>query len=241
MKRLAVAGLLACNMASLAETKTACEPSRVQNLVSREQAPGNILKLVSVAAQYPEKAIKLGKEGSVEIQYVVDSSGATCDLKVLASTPRGLFSQSALEAVSQWKFATVMSDEGPVAVKGMVSTLNFSLSEPQRPVPFEEAPQVACKPEELTPVVRGVRRPYSTVSPYERQGAEPAKGWVQLEYSINTLGEVCDVKVLGADPPGRFEAISVEALLKWKFHPIKNAQGQGMATPRMKYRWDFTR
>jgi protein TonB len=49
-----------------------------------------------------------------------------------------------------------------------------------------------------------------------RNGIE---GWAKLSFTINTIGQVIDVKVLDAEPKRVFDREASRALKKWKYHP----------------------
>ncbi|MQP63784.1 TonB family protein [Niveispirillum sp. SYP-B3756] len=46
--------------------------------------------------QYPERALRLRREGRVIVEFQIGSDGAPHDVRVVEATPPGLFEQSAL-------------------------------------------------------------------------------------------------------------------------------------------------
>jgi TonB family protein len=54
---------------------------------------------------YPTEAARNGVEGWVDLELLVDSSGAVLDVAVLASDPVGVFDEAAVDAAEQWRFA----------------------------------------------------------------------------------------------------------------------------------------
>lgn len=85
---------------------------------------------------------------------------------------------------------------------------------------------------EATPIVR--------IEPkYPIQAARDGKeGWVQLQFTINTLGGVEDVKVIAAEPKRIFDKEARRALLKWKYKP-KIVDGKPIIQPGMTVQLDF--
>ncbi|MCP3923089.1 MAG: energy transducer TonB [Desulfobacterales bacterium] len=54
---------------------------------------------------YPYRARRLNIEGEVVLKFVVTSKGDVSDIKVVKSTPKGVFEKSAIRCVSAWKFS----------------------------------------------------------------------------------------------------------------------------------------
>jgi periplasmic protein TonB len=64
-------------------------------------------KPVSLAAlkpNYPYKAKRMGIEGYVTVQFLVDSDGRTRDLKIVAAKPEGIFDETVRKTVPRWRF-----------------------------------------------------------------------------------------------------------------------------------------
>lgn len=57
-----------------------------------------------VPAQYPEKARKKGITGYVSFNILISAEGNVEDIRVLESSPSGVFEESATEALRNWKF-----------------------------------------------------------------------------------------------------------------------------------------
>lgn len=84
------------------------------------------LPLVSATgAVYPPDARDAGIEGYVVVRYDVDAEGRVRNARVVDAVPPGVFEESALQAVSRWRFRPPAETEGPVT--GLESRLEFSL------------------------------------------------------------------------------------------------------------------
>jgi protein TonB len=81
-------------------------------------------KLVHVAPRYPELAQRAGLEGTVELECVIDPSGAVAAIEV-ASGP-ALLRAAAVDAVRQWRYTPTKLNGIPVSVV-MTVTVRFSL------------------------------------------------------------------------------------------------------------------
>jgi TonB family protein len=75
--------------------------------------------------RYPEEARQARIQGVVILQTVIDTLGNVTDVKVLKGLPSGL-TESAIEAVGQWRFRPATLDGRPVAVYYLV-TISFSV------------------------------------------------------------------------------------------------------------------
>jgi TonB family protein len=69
-----------------------------------------------VPPRYPGDALENRESGSVIVEYVVDKSGHTRDIKVTQSTPRGVFDHAVIDAISQWRYRPARYDGRPVEV-----------------------------------------------------------------------------------------------------------------------------
>ena len=81
---------------------------------------------------YPEAARAQGIEGWVRLRYDITIDGRVENLKVLESSPPGVFDAAALAAVAQWRYRAPVIDGAPSAVSGVVSTLRFELDAAER-------------------------------------------------------------------------------------------------------------
>jgi protein TonB len=70
-----------------------------------------------VAPKYPEKARKKGITGNVTISLLVSNTGAVKDTHIVNSQPVGVFEESAINAVRQWRFQPAIYKGAPVAIR----------------------------------------------------------------------------------------------------------------------------
>ena len=87
-------------------------------------AEANAIKRVPPV--YPQAAKAAGTEGSVDIEATISKEGAPVELKVVSS-PSDDLSQSALEAVRQWRYQPTLLNGEPVAIVSTV-TINYTLA-----------------------------------------------------------------------------------------------------------------
>jgi protein TonB len=82
-------------------------------------------KISAPAPQYTEIARKARIQGVVIVQAIIDEQGNVTNVQVLKGLPMGL-SESAVDAVKQWKFKPATLNAKPVAVYFNL-TVNFQL------------------------------------------------------------------------------------------------------------------
>lgn len=82
--------------------------------------------LTKVQPVYPTAAKSAGTQGTVEIAISISKDGVPVELRVLSS-PSDDLSQSALEAVRQWRYRPTLLNGAPVAVESNV-IVNYTLA-----------------------------------------------------------------------------------------------------------------
>jgi TonB family protein len=50
--------------------------------------------------------------------------------------------------------------------------------------------------------------------------ARQVEGWVELDFTVTELGEVRDIAVHAANPPGVFDSAAINALSQWRYKPV---------------------
>ena len=92
------------------------------------QISGNVLapvRIYSPDPHYPEEARHARVQGVVILQTIINTDGDVTDVKVLKGLPSGL-TESAVAAVSSWRFKPATLEGRPVAVYYLV-TVSFSV------------------------------------------------------------------------------------------------------------------
>jgi TonB family protein len=146
---------------------------------------------------YPEAVRATGIEGSVEIALTVLRDGRTGWVRVLRATPDGYFEQAAAEGVRRWRFTPARQDGEPVECR-MLTRVRFALT--------DEVTTAAGA------AVDGRPRPvYPPALLKDR-----IEGYVEVEYSLDSAGNVQDARVTGAMPRGGFEQAALAAVRAWK-------------------------
>jgi protein TonB len=63
---------------------------------------------------YPDKARLRDIEGFVEVEFLVTSLGMVRDIKILRSSPEGIFEESVIQAIRSWRFQPARHAGKPV-------------------------------------------------------------------------------------------------------------------------------
>jgi protein TonB len=114
--RAAEAGLVA--LVDAPQGAAAAAPLRAQLEVGKREeqwlaiaVPAGELELLErVAPIYPAEAARRGIEGSVDVEFVVDVTGRTRELTVVAAEPAGAFEAAALAALAQYRYRPFTED-----------------------------------------------------------------------------------------------------------------------------------
>jgi len=62
------------------------------------------VSLATLKPNYPYKAKRMGIEGYVTVQFLVDRNGKTQSLKIVEARPRGVFDEAVRKTVPRWRF-----------------------------------------------------------------------------------------------------------------------------------------
>jgi TonB family protein len=99
-----------------------------QQFLANVVAIGDLTLVKSVQPIYPPKANLSEIQGWVELDFTVAESGAVKDIVVHAASTPGVFEESAIRALSQWRFKPVLRDAKNVAQRARVR-IRFALAD----------------------------------------------------------------------------------------------------------------
>ena len=90
----------------------------------------DVIPLVRIPPIYPQKALRMRKEGFVKMRFTVDTDGTVLDIEIIESEPARFFDDAAMRALKRWKFKPKMQDGKAVTQVGE-QTITFSLGDTQ--------------------------------------------------------------------------------------------------------------
>jgi len=84
--------------------------------------------VVRVNPQYPARAMQRGIEGWVQLRFTVSAAGTVRDIQVEKAEPPNYFEQSAVNAVSRYKYKPSVIGGRPVSTPDVRVILQFNLN-----------------------------------------------------------------------------------------------------------------
>ena len=103
----------------ISTTGTGIKPTLQTVNVSQGVSRGLLMKKVSPA--YPPSALRLGVEGTVELQATISKTGAISQIKILSGDSQ--LTKAATDAVKQWKYKPYLLNGEPVEIQTQVSII----------------------------------------------------------------------------------------------------------------------
>jgi TonB family protein len=81
-----------------------------------EVTEGDLTKVKALELEYPDRALAKGVEGWVSISYMVTTEGKVTGMKVLDSSPAGVFEAAATQALSRVRYKPMLQGGKPIVV-----------------------------------------------------------------------------------------------------------------------------
>lgn len=97
--------------------------------VGEEGTEIEVTRVSSPSPEYPRRAIRLGVEGSVRLEFDVDTDGSVLDPYVVNSSPAGVFDRSAIKAVRKFLYQPPVYNDTSVKVNNVQIVLTFRLAD----------------------------------------------------------------------------------------------------------------
>lgn len=89
---------------------------------------GDLLPIMRVQPEYPQRALLRGTEGWVIVEFIVDELGRVLEPRVIEASPAGVFDRAAVKAVLRYKYKPRVLNGEPQVVNGVRQRIVFSLS-----------------------------------------------------------------------------------------------------------------
>lgn len=92
-------------------------PSLLGGVTIGVQRSGALIPLVRIPPRYPMRASNRRIEGWVKLEFTITEVGTVADAVVVQANPRGVFDNSALQAIKRWKFKPQIVNGKPTAIR----------------------------------------------------------------------------------------------------------------------------
>lgn len=103
-KLLASATELSGDGGSFEELRLTLENAFIEAESGRVLRMEQLVALKTVPPKYPRRAEQRGLSGWVVVEFTIDASGETTNIRVTDAEPESVFNESVIEAVEQWQF-----------------------------------------------------------------------------------------------------------------------------------------
>jgi len=84
--------------------------------------------MVRIEPKYPRNAVKKQIEGWVQLSFDIDKEGKPTNINVIKSQPKKIFVNSAIKALSKWRYRPKIVNEIPIVQKGLSVQLDYELN-----------------------------------------------------------------------------------------------------------------
>jgi len=89
----------------------------------------DVVPLVRIAPDYPQRALQRGLEGWVRVQFTITVTGTVKDPVVVEAEPKNIFDDAALKSIARWRYNPKVEDGAPVERVGVQTIIRFQLEQ----------------------------------------------------------------------------------------------------------------
>lgn len=90
-------------------------------------ADGDLLPIVAITPDYPERARSRSIEGYVVLEFTVNARGQVENARVIDAEPAAVFNHAALRAIERFRYRPRVVNGEALAVRGVKTRLRFNL------------------------------------------------------------------------------------------------------------------
>ncbi|HET7608387.1 MAG TPA: energy transducer TonB [Gammaproteobacteria bacterium] len=89
----------------------------------------DVIPLVRVNPEYPQRALQRGLEGWVQVQFTITATGTVKDPVVVDAMPKNVFDDAALKAIARWRYNPKVENGTAVERVGVQTRILFQLEQ----------------------------------------------------------------------------------------------------------------
>ncbi len=128
-RAFAAAATAGASPAAVGEARAELAARQARAQAQQEVLPESALtKIAHTPAKYPARAVQRNIEGWVDVEFTVARDGSTRDARIVRAEPSGIFDESVLDAVAQWRYSPRIVAGEPIDQR-LAVRLRFALSE----------------------------------------------------------------------------------------------------------------
>jgi len=126
LKKLGIGMFLTALVASLFAINVA---SADKGYVGESETEISINRNYAKQPTFPRKALRMGTEGYVIVEFDVDTDGAVLDPYVVEAVPQGTFERAAIKAIRKWVYEAPTHQGQSVKVNNVKVKLTFAFAD----------------------------------------------------------------------------------------------------------------
>ncbi|GAB1266627.1 energy transducer TonB [Aurantivibrio infirmus] len=81
--------------------------------------------VIRVAPEYPRQLARQGIHGWSVVEFSIGEDGRTKDIRVVDGQPKGVFDQTSIAAIRQWRYKPHVENGQVIEVKGVSTKFSF--------------------------------------------------------------------------------------------------------------------
>jgi periplasmic protein TonB len=89
----------------------------------------DVIPLVRINPDYPQRALQRGLEGWVEVQFTITTTGMVKDAMVVNAEPQNTFDEAALKAIARWRYNPKVENGVAVERVGVQTRVVFEIEQ----------------------------------------------------------------------------------------------------------------
>ena len=129
MKELKKAGIGMFLIAVMASLFAMNVSSADKGYVGEDETEVNIIRNYAKQPTFPRKALRMGTEGYVIVEFDVDTDGAVLDPYVVEAVPQGTFERAAIKAIRRWVYQPPTHNGQSVKANNVQVKLTFAFAD----------------------------------------------------------------------------------------------------------------
>jgi protein TonB len=103
--------------------------SAMQGMKLSAGSDRDVIPLVRISPDYPQRALSRGIEGWVLVRFTITAAGTVKDAKVIDAQPKNIFDDAALKAIARWRYNPKVEEGVAVERIGVQTIIRFQLED----------------------------------------------------------------------------------------------------------------